>query len=762
MSDITIHNPAPIVVQVKGGKTTAISSPTGSATKLVELSDVSTANLADGKVLTYVDANGAFEFQAQASASATDNFARAQANAAFDQANAAYANANTAIYTAAQIRANVSNTSPINYEPTTGVISHADSAVVPTTYGNTTFVPTITVDAKGHVTSITNTAIALSPSTDEFARAHANAAYNQANAAYANANTAIYTAAQIRANVTNTAPINYDSTTGTISHAVSGVTPTTYGNTTFVPTITVDDKGHVTAITNTAIALPPSTDEFARAQANAAFNQANTANVTGQAAFDKANGAIYTAAQIRANVSNTAPINYDPSTGIISHAVSGVVATGHGDAATVPKITVDDKGHVTSVTNTSIAISTAQITSGTLAVARGGTGQTAITVNGSLLIGNTVSGGFDVNPLTQGTGILITNDKGSITIAATGGSAIDQYARDKANGAAQNAFVTLNVAGQSDIVADSNTDTLTIVAGSGILITTDAATDTLTIAATGGAAQDQFARDTANGAYANANTAIYTATQIRANISNTAPINYEPTTGVVSHADSGVVATGHGDAATIPKIIVNATGHVTSVTNTAVAIAASQITSGTLAVARGGTGQTAITVNGSLLIGNTVSGGFDVNAITQGTNIVITNDKGSITLAASDAFAQAQANAAFAKANTIRKSITVPSPLVTDNITFFFTDIALTFNKVVSVVRGSATPNVVFLLSYESSRHTGADRTNICENITCANTTNGVFTTSFANATVPANNYVTLTFSTVSGTVDELHVTMFG
>ena len=625
-----------IVVQIKGGATKVVNAPSGGATRLVELSDVDATPLANGDVLTYVSANGKFEFHPTSDSSnafgvvnvagqnnviantssdtiefiagtgililtdnvnssvtivatggsATDQFARDQANGAFAQANAAYANANTAIYTAAQIRANISNTAPINYSPSTGIISHADSGVTATTYGNTTFVPTITVDVKGHVTSITNTAIALPPSTDEFARAHANGAFDKANtanvtgqAAFDKANGAIYTAAQIRANISNTRPILYDPTTGVISfvpatangqlligNTVSGsfdVNVLTQG----AGILITNDKGAVTITANVTSA----TDQFARDQANAAFNRANTANVTGQAAFDKANGAIYTAAQIRANISNTAPINYDPSTGVISHALSGVTASGYGDAATVAKVVVDSNGHVTSVVNTAIAISATQITSGTLAVARGGTAQTAINGNGSLLIGNTVSGGYDVNTLTQGTNITITNDKGAITIASS-----DAFAQTQANAA--------------------------------------------------------FAR--ANAAYANANTAIYTAAQIRANISNTAPIRYDATTGIVSHADSGVVASGYGDAATIPVFVANATGHISSVVNTSIAISATQITSGTLAVARGGTAQTAINGNGSLLIGNTVSGAYDVNTLTQGTGILITNDKGSITIAA--------------------------------------------------------------------------------------------------------------------------------
>jgi hypothetical protein len=47
-------------------------------------------------------------------------------------------------------------------------------------------------------------------------------------------------------------------------------------------------------------------------------------------------------------------------------------------------------------------------------------------------------------------------------------------------------FSTLAVSGQSNVVADSASDTLTLVAGTNVTITTDAATDSITINATGG------------------------------------------------------------------------------------------------------------------------------------------------------------------------------------------------------------------------------------------------------------------------------------
>lgn len=50
----------------------------------------------------------------------------------------------------------------------------------------------------------------------------------------------------------------------------------------------------------------------------------------------------------------------------------------------------------------------------------------------------------------------------------------------------QNLFSTIAVSGQSNVVADSASDTLTLVAGTNVTITTNAGTDTVTIAASGG------------------------------------------------------------------------------------------------------------------------------------------------------------------------------------------------------------------------------------------------------------------------------------
>ena len=96
-------------------------------------------------------------------------------------------------------------------------------------------------------------------------------------------------------------------------------------------------------------------------------------------------------------------------------------ASTYGSASQVPVITTNASGQVSSVTNTSIAINGNQITTGTVAVANGGTGQSSY-VDGELLIGNSTGNTLTKATLTAGTGISITNGSGSITVAATGGA----------------------------------------------------------------------------------------------------------------------------------------------------------------------------------------------------------------------------------------------------------------------------------------------------------------------------------------------------
>jgi hypothetical protein len=98
-------------------------------------------------------------------------------------------------------------------------------------------------------------------------------------------------------------------------------------------------------------------------------------------------------------------------------------------------------------------------------------------------------------------------------------------------------------------------------------------------------------------------------------------------TSLVSQANVTTTATGTLTAAnTITSFTTNAYGDVTAYTTSAIAIGASQITSGTLGVARGGTGATTFTTNG-VLLGQGTSAVTTASSSTEG-HVLTINQSG--------------------------------------------------------------------------------------------------------------------------------------
>lgn len=282
--------------------------------------------------------------------------------------------------------------------------SLASITTAQTNIGSGTQVPVISVDAKGRVTSLSS--VPVSASVDAITA--------------------------LTGDVTAAGPGSANAALATITTAQTNI-----GSSTTVPIISVDAKGRVTALGSTPI--------------------------SGSA------GGTVTSITAGAGLSGGTITD----SGTIALADVTTAQTAVGDSTTIPVITVNAKGQITALTTAAAAggvalattapanlASTAAVGTGTtaaradhqhafptaaqvgaleatavaggdltgnypnpelntVAVTKGGTGQTSFT-NGQLLIGNSTGNTLSKATLTAGENVTITNGPGSITVSAVG------------------------------------------------------------------------------------------------------------------------------------------------------------------------------------------------------------------------------------------------------------------------------------------------------------------------------------------------------
>jgi hypothetical protein len=265
-------------------------------------------------------------------------------------------------------------------------------------------------------------------------------------------------------------------------------------------------------------------------KAQAAFDKANSANVLAQAAFNQANtgGGGSSLDQYARDTANSASSNTIIIQGVnttqntnITHAdtkaqaafeqanLALTTAVAVGDSVTIIQgVNLTQNTNITHAdTKAQAAFDKANTASSNTIVIQGVDDwqNTRITAIDSFVTGsfNKSNSAFDkansANVLAQAA-FNQANTASSNTIYTQGVDTtqntrltsvetLAQAAFNQANtggGGSSNSFATISVAGQSNVVADSSTDTLTLVAGSGISITTNESTDTITITGTGG------------------------------------------------------------------------------------------------------------------------------------------------------------------------------------------------------------------------------------------------------------------------------------
>jgi hypothetical protein len=103
------------------------------------------------------------------------------------------------------------------------------------------------------------------------------------------------------------------------------------------------------------------------------------------------------------------------------------------------------------------------------------------------------------------------------------------------------------------------------------------------------------------------------------------------------------------------------------------------------------------------------------------------------------------------------KSLTIAYPVAGDNLTLFYTQTATTLTRVAAILRGTSSPSVTYSLRYAANRSSAGTAA------TASTTVTSLTTASLAtlqNMPIPANNFLWLEVSAISGNPTELSITV--
>jgi len=349
---------------------------------------------------------------------------------------------------------------------------------------------------------------------------------------------------------------------------------------------------------------------------NTGAGRTYTCNTTGTITFGTTD---ITFAQISSSQIYSAGTGLNLSNLVFSISNTAVTAATYGDSGNVAQVTVNAQGQLTNAAN--VSINASSITTGTLAVANGGTGATTSTGTGAVVLstgptfnGLNASGLINLASSTTGTVSLATaqttantsittnQTSGTLTIGGTAQTGTITLGRSTANS-------TTNI--QAGATLSGNTKTINLgtsgVSGSTTVVNIgDANGTTVTVNGTTNLANVNVSGNVSAGGSISGNGASLSAINA-SNISSGTIANARTSAASANGASTIVLRDGSGGFA--GNVITGTTGTFTSVSGNGVALTAinaSNIASGTVAIAQGGTGANSL-ANANIAVINAAS-----------------------------------------------------------------------------------------------------------------------------------------------------------
>ena len=277
-------------------------------------------------------------------------------------------------FTSARARSSLIGGTGISYTPSTGSIALATSGVTADTYGSSTQIPAITVDAYGRVTSVTNNSIVVGNATITIS---------------GGTDLETLTPDQFTLNQGTNETITIDHSAVSRTDTTSTATATHSGTVDVVDSVTTSATGHVTAVNVKTVTWP-------------AGAVPNDATITIAGGTDLETGGDFTVDQA---ANETITLNHSNVTRTDTTSTDSPAHSGTFEAVT--SVTTSATGHVTTIDVSTITLPAESDTLDSVTT-RGNTTTNNITVNDINVNGNAViEGDLTVNGTT--TTIDVTN-----------------------------------------------------------------------------------------------------------------------------------------------------------------------------------------------------------------------------------------------------------------------------------------------------------------------------------------------------------------
>jgi hypothetical protein len=103
------------------------------------------------------------------------------------------------------------------------------------------------------------------------------------------------------------------------------------------------------------------------------------------------------------------------------------------------------------------------------------------------------------------------------------------------------------------------------------------------------------------------------------------------------------------------------------------------------------------------------------------------------------------------------KSLTIAYPVAGDNLTLFYTQTSTTLTQVAAILLGTSSPSVTYSLKYAANRSAAGIAATTSTTVTSTTTAS---TATLQNMPIPANNFLWLEVSGISGNPTELSITV--